>query len=190
MSMSTSGTSSTTGATFGSSFTGEAAEDARDLFVTGLRNAHAVEIEAEQLIQRQLGGLDDYPELARRMRQHLDETRRQQERLKALLDRMNDSSSTMKDATLGLMGNLSALATMPSDDAVLKNTFANLAFENYEIAAYCSLIAMAEACGYADALAPLRQSLEEERDMARFIDDNTPAVTRKFMALAIDERRH
>jgi ferritin-like metal-binding protein YciE len=166
-------------------FSGADAEEARDLFLTGLRNAHAVEKQAEQLIERQLGGLEDYPEVAARMREHLAETRRQTQRLDTILQSLNDDSSTFKDAAMGLMGNLAAMAHMPSDDAILKNTFANLAFENYEIAAYRSLITMAESCGFREACDLLEQSLAEEEAMARWIDEHTPAVTEKYMRLAL-----
>ena len=40
-----------------------------------------------------------------------------------------------------------------ADDEILKNTFANLAFENYEFASYESLISMARAGGFDAAAA-------------------------------------
>jgi ferritin-like metal-binding protein YciE len=43
---------------------------------------------------------------------------------------------------------------------------ANLAFENYEVAAYISLIAAARAAGEAEAIPLPEQSLEEEQRMA------------------------
>ncbi len=42
---------------------------------------------------------------------------------------------------------------------------------------------MAEAAGYQDALAPLRQSLQEERDMAEWVHDNVEMVTRRYLEL-------
>lgn len=84
---------------------------------------------------------------------------------------------------MSLMGNMAALVHAPADDEVLKNTFANLAFENYEIAAYKSLIAMAESANMSQAAALLRESLQEEEDMARFIDGNVETVTRTHLQL-------
>ena len=43
-----------------------------------------------------------------------------------------------------MMANLQAMAHSTADDEILKNTFANNAFENFQIAAYKSLIAL---CG-------------------------------------------
>jgi ferritin-like metal-binding protein YciE len=154
---------------------------AREVYVTGLRNAHALEKEAMQLIERQLERLEDYPELRERMREHLEETLHQQKRLDEILDRMDEARSTLKDAAMAFMGNVAALAHAPASDEVLKNTFANLAFENYEVAAYRSLITLAESCGDQSAAELLGQSLEEERAMARWIDEHVPEITRAYL---------
>jgi ferritin-like metal-binding protein YciE len=72
---------------------------------------------------------------------------------------------------------------IPPSDEILKNTFANFAFEHQEIAAYTSLIAMAEKLGDTDSVAPLRQSLDEEQAMAKWIGDHIVPTTRRFMEL-------
>jgi ferritin-like metal-binding protein YciE len=156
-------------------------EDARSVFVTGLRNAHALETEAEQIIKRQLERLDDYPKLAARLRDHLAETERQKQRLDQILGSMSETTSTLKEGAMSLMGNMAAMAHMPAGDEVLKNTFADLAFENYEIASYKSLITMAQACGAPEAQPLLQQSLQEEQGMARWIDENVEEITRQYM---------
>ncbi len=82
----------------------------------------------------------------------------QHERLDKLLSQFGATPSTLKDLMMQASANMAALMHAASDDEILKNTFANAAFENFEAASYESLIAMAEAAGYQDALAPLRQS--------------------------------
>jgi ferritin-like metal-binding protein YciE len=158
-------------------------EQAEALFVTGLRNAHALEAEAEQIIGRQLERLINYRQLAERLRAHLDETRMQKERLERMLTRYSASPSSLKETATTLMGNMAAIAHTTAPDEVLKNTFANVAFENFEIAAYRSLIAMAETYGQRDAVGLLRQSLAEEERMARWLDENVAEITREFMTL-------
>lgn len=44
-------------------------------YLVGLRNAHAVEMEAIELMSRQVERLSNYPEIEARLRQHIDETR-------------------------------------------------------------------------------------------------------------------
>ena len=75
------------------------------------------------------------------------------------------------------MGNMAAVAHVPMDDEILKDTFANHAFENFEIAAYTSLIAMAEAAGYSQFVPALRETLEEEKKAAASIFDQIETVT-------------
>jgi ferritin-like metal-binding protein YciE len=43
----------------------------RDLFVTGLRNAHAMERQAEEMMERQTARMIDYPDLQARCCEHL-----------------------------------------------------------------------------------------------------------------------
>jgi ferritin-like metal-binding protein YciE len=50
------------------------AERARDVLVDGLRNAHAMETQPRELMERQSERTDDFPELQQRLRQHLQET--------------------------------------------------------------------------------------------------------------------
>ena len=117
-------------------------ETARSLFITGLKNAHALEQQASQIIGRQLDRIELYPDVADRLRQHLKETRTQQQSVEEILGSMNETYSALKDFGAGFMGNMAAVAHAPAPDEILQNFFANLAFENYEIAAYTSLIAL------------------------------------------------
>lgn len=66
-------------------------------------------------------------------------------------------------------------------DEILKNTFANNAFENFEIAAYKSLLALCDSAGASDAKADLETSLKEEQRMAAWIDSNVENVTMEFL---------
>jgi ferritin-like metal-binding protein YciE len=154
---------------------------ARSLFVTGLKNAHALEQQATQIIGRQLDRIESYPEVAERLRRHLDESRTHQHRVEEILGSLNETYSALKDFGAGFMGNMAALAHTPAPDEILKNSFANLAFENYEIAAYTSLIALAEANGANAAVTSLTQTLKEEQDMAKWVADHLKSLTLTFL---------
>jgi ferritin-like metal-binding protein YciE len=89
----------------------------------------------------------------------------------------------VKNTATSIMGNVAAALHAPAPDEVLKNTFANFAFEHQEIAAYTSLIAMAEAMGDTASVAPLRQSLSEEQAMADWIEGQIVPTTTRYMEL-------
>ena len=159
-------------------------ETVRHYFVIGLRDAHAVENQALALIDRQLDRVRSYPEVADQLSKHRRETEAQLQRLEGILGSLNESHSALKDAALSLSGNLAALGHSIAGDEILKNTFANYAFENFEAASYRSLIAMAEAGSFRAAVEPLRLSLDEEVAMASWIESNIPTITTKFLSLS------
>ena len=66
-------------------------------------------------------------------------------------------------------------------DEILKNTFANNAFEHFEIAAYKSLLTLCSAAGMESAKAPLEMSLKEEERMAEWIESNIGKVTMEYV---------
>ncbi|GAB0119567.1 ferritin-like domain-containing protein [Acidisoma sp. 7E03] len=148
-----------------------------DLYVTGLRNAYAMETQAIELISRQVERLKSYPEMEDRMRRHLQESEAQRQRIDSVLSGMNESHSSLKSAAMGLLGNLAALGHTPAPDEVVKNTIANYAFEHYEMAAYRSLLALGEALPGAQGLSELRESLKEEEGMAAWIDGHIGPTT-------------
>lgn len=155
----------------------------RDIFVVGLRNAHAVENEALSIMNRQIERIENYPEMAARLREHVDETNRQIQRLDEILGGLGEDASTFKDMSASIMGNMAAMGHAMAGDEILKNAFADYAFENYEIAAYRSLIDVAEAAGARQAVSLLQTSLTEEEEMARWIEAELPAVTRRYLSL-------
>ena len=156
-------------------------EDIRNIFITGLENAHALEKQAIQLMERQVERFENYPEMSDLLRRHIVETEGQIRRLDEALHSFGADRSILKDMATQFMANLAAAGHMPMADEVLKNTFANHAFEAFEIAAYKSLITMAEATGNTQFVAALRQSLQEEERMRQWIEDNVEKVTRMYM---------
>ena len=156
---------------------------ARGVFVTGLKNAHAMENQALSIMKPQLNRLRHYPDLSQRLEAHISETEAQIARLDEVLDALGESSSAMKDTFLSAFGSMAALGHVTAGDEVLKNSFANLAFENYEIAAYLSLVTAARASGEDHAIALLEQSLDEERRMAEWVAEHVPSVTETFISL-------
>jgi hypothetical protein len=86
----------------------EMASTARDIFLVGLRNAHAMEVQARELMERQSERLSDYPEVQAKAQTHLRETEGQLNRLEQCLSSMGENFSTLKDTTQSVMGNIMA----------------------------------------------------------------------------------
>ena len=153
------------------------------IFITGLQNAHGVENQALALIDRQLDHLANYPEVADMLRKHRAETEAQIVRLDEIMAGFDESASKLKDIALSITGNMAALGHVFAPDEILKNSFANYAFESFEIASYTSLLTLAEAGSFTTATPLLQQSLSEEQRMASWVLDSLPALTTKFVGL-------
>ena len=79
----------------------------------------------------------------------ITETNAQLRRLEQCLESCGGSTSSLKDTAQSIIGNFLAMSHALADDEILKDTFANNAFENFEIAAYKSLLALAGPAGAA-----------------------------------------
>lgn len=157
--------------------------DIRMIFVTGLKNAHAMENQALSIMKPQVSRIENYPQVADRLQQHIRETEGQITRIETLLDELAESHSALKDMALSFTGAMAALGHTVAGDEILKNSFANFAFENFEIAAYKSLITVAELGGFPNAVPTLRSNLDEEIAMADWLDANLRSVTMTFASL-------
>ncbi|XQZ43435.1 ferritin-like domain-containing protein [Paracoccus yeei] len=162
---------------------------AHDIFLDGLRNAHAMEKQALSIMQPQLNRLEHYPEVSALLDRHIRETEGQIRRIDDILDGLGTSASGLKDTMLSLGGSMAAVTHSLASDEILKNSLANYAFEHFEIAAYTSLITMAEQGGGQSAIPLLQQNLDEERAMAADIEAGLPDVVRQFIRLSASDQR-
>jgi ferritin-like metal-binding protein YciE len=160
-----------------------------ELFITGLKNAHAMESQALSIMRPQASRIEAYPEVKSRIEQHIRETEGQLQRLETLLEDAGHNKSVLKDAALSMAGGVAALSHAAAPDEILKNSFADYAFENFEIAAYKSLIVLATAANDDRAVSVLEQNLAEEEAMAMWLEENIEPLTLKFAALSEEGER-
>lgn len=154
----------------------------RESFVAWLRDAHAMESSTIDNLQHQVDQLEHYPALQTRFRQHREESIRQRARIEDCLGRLGeDKASGVKETVTKLVGNVQAWVTGMSADEVVKQVIGATAFEHFEIANYRSLIAAAEHCAEMGIATTLGESLREEEEMARWLEQQVPEITREFL---------
>lgn len=156
--------------------------EARNTFLDWLRDAHAMEAQAETMLTSQIGRLESYPDLKMRMEQHLRETEAQRNALGDLLESLGEDRSVMKDTMGKLMAAGQGLSGLFVADEVVKGSLASYTFEQMEIASYTMLIAAAEAVGERQAVQILSGILAEEQAMAAWLAENLQPLTRSFLA--------
>jgi len=151
-----------------------------------LRDAHAMEQQAEKMLKAQSERLVHYPALKARIDEHLQETLGQQRLLDLCLKRYDESSSTIKDLTGKLMAFGQAMGGMTMSDEVVKGAMSGYVFENIEIAMYTVLIAAAKMAGDTETQSACEQILPQEDAMAAWLKDHLPELTQAFMARSAD----
>jgi ferritin-like metal-binding protein YciE len=156
-------------------------EVTQDVLLDWLRDAHAMEKMAIDILQRQHDRLESYPDLKNKVREHLEVTKRQASQLETLFERYDEDPSAVKDAMGRIAGNMGPLANMMSGDEVVKNGIASYTFEHFEIASYRALIAAAEQLGEDEVARVCRNILQEEEQMAGWLGQNLPTVTQEFV---------
>jgi ferritin-like metal-binding protein YciE/hemerythrin-like domain-containing protein len=158
-------------------------EEARALFITGLKNAHATERQCRTMVQNQIARLESYPAVAKRMKRHLEEVEAQIARLEEILGELGESPSALKDGAMSIAGSMGTMMNAAADDEILKNSFTSFALTNFEIAAYEALLTLGEAAGERQAIRLLQSSLNEERDMASWLADNLRGTVVRHLQL-------
>ena len=149
-----------------------------------LRDAHAMEKQAESILHGQVKRIENYPELAQRMQAHLDESTSQRERLEACLERRGTSASGVKDVSAQFTAMMQNLGGVFAGDEVVKGVVASYAFEALEIASYRILSAAAEAEGDIQTAQLCNEICQEEEAMAGWLKENMASITTAFLGRA------
>jgi ferritin-like metal-binding protein YciE len=159
------------------------ANSPRENLAHWLRDAHAMEVGTLDDLRRLASRIESYPQLKARFEQHIQESEGQERRLKELLESMGESTSAVKQTVTKLAGNVQALVGTLFSDEMLKNAISAYAFEHFEIGNYRALIATAEQAGETQAVSVLQQNLGEEEEMARWLEQHLPEITRQYLQL-------
>ncbi|WP_273855232.1 ferritin-like domain-containing protein [Serratia liquefaciens] len=155
--------------------------DFREHFIDWLRDAHAMEEQAETMLNGMKDRVKDYPQLQNRIIQHLEETRQQQVQLKACIKRLDASTSSLKDLAAKTLALGQALSGVFVEDEIVKGVISAYVFEHMEIASYQTLIAAAEQVGDSETLQVLGGILQQEQAMADWLLENIPSITQAYL---------
>ncbi len=147
-----------------------------------LRDAHAMEEQAESILMGQIERLESYPELRSRMELHLKETRAQGEQVRRCLQAIGVDNSAIKDLAGKATAFFQNFSGLFASDEVMKGALASYTFEHMEIASYRILVATAERAGQPEVARICRDILKEEEAMAEWLFEHLPALTESFLS--------
>ncbi|HBC7422419.1 ferritin-like domain-containing protein [Serratia marcescens] len=156
--------------------------DFKEHFIDWLRDAHAMEKQAETMLDGMKDRVNNYPPLQNRIVQHLEETRQQQVQLEACIQRQQASASGLKDFAGKAAAMGQALSGVFTEDEVVKGVISAYVFEHFEIASYKTLITAAELAGDIETQRSLEAILQQEQAMADWLRDNIPSITQAYLS--------
>ena len=153
----------------------------RDLVVTWLNNAYSMESGLVQTLQSHAKDAQDFPQVQARIQQHVEETRRHAELVGACIERLGGTPSTVKSGMASMVGKVQGVSLRPAQDKVVKNALADFSAEHLEMSSYRALIAAAQDLGDQETASMCQQILQDEEEMARFLDQNLPTLVREII---------
>jgi len=146
-----------------------------------LRDAHAMEKQAESMLESMASRIDNYPDVRARIEQHISETKHQITLLEEILDRNDISRSVLKDSMSKMMAFGQSMGGMAASDEIVKGSISGYVFEQFEIACYTSLLAAAKKAGDVASIPAIESILAEEQRMADWLIQHIPATTEQFL---------
>ena len=155
--------------------------DQKDTLVTWLNDAYAMEQGIVEILERQIDQFEDMPDAQQKVRQHLELTKNQAERVRACVERLGEDVSKTKSMIANIMGAVQGMSTGMANDKAVKNALANFAIEHFEIASYMILITAAREMGHEDIAGICETIMEEEQEMAAWLEQQLPMVTRQHL---------
>ncbi|EFE1451231.1 ferritin-like domain-containing protein [Escherichia coli] len=146
-----------------------------------LRDAHAMEKQAEKMLESMASRIENYPELRSRIEQHISETKNQLSQLESILDRNNISRSVIKDSMSKMAAFGQSIGGIFPSDEIVKGSISGYVFEQFEIACYTSLLAAAKNAGDTASVPIIEAILNEEKQIAEWLLNHIPDTTEQFM---------
>jgi ferritin-like metal-binding protein YciE len=150
-------------------------------FLEWLRDAHAMEEQAQQMLALTASRLDDYPELKQQLERDRQRSHRQAAMLKQCIARHDTDTSLIKDIAARVVAVGQGLSGMFVGDAVVKAALAVYTFKHMEIASYKILIAAAEKIGDFETKRGCEEALQQEREMVDWLEQTIPGITLRYL---------
>ncbi len=152
-----------------------------EVYLTGLRNQHAVETQAIGTVKNQMSRMERYADLHARMQQEMQRSTEQAARLDRLLEKHGTNASAAKEAVTGAVATVSGFVHAVAGDEVIKDVLAAVGFKAYEIGSYKVLLTLAEAAGATGDMPVLEQSSKEEQEMGDWLGSHIPSLVHAYL---------
>ena len=164
------------------------ADDQKDNLLTWLKDAYAMEQGIVEVLERQVDQFDGMPEAQGKIREHIAVTKTHADRMRACVEQLGDNVSHVKSGVANFLGAAQGMSTVMANDKIVKNAMADYAVEYFEMASYMILVSAARELGYEDIASVCEGIITEEQDMADWLEEQLPMVTRQHLMSVVENR--
>lgn len=159
-------------------------------YVAWLKDAHAMELALITTLEKQIKDTKDRPDIQAKLSEHLDETRSHAQHVESCIIRNGGDTSTAKDLMVKASAALSGFAMSMVSDAMVKNIHSAYAAEHFEIASYLTIRAAAEGLGDTETIAICDEILEDEYEMAEWVEEQIPLIVTEHIEKTAKDKTH
>lgn len=152
-----------------------------DLLIAWLNDAYAMQRTQDKMQEQFVKDFDTFPNIQEKIREHLNDSRRQARDIRSCIKRLGGKVSMAKWALADVAGMVQGMSTGPYQDVVVKNLLIMHAAEHFEHLSYSALAAGARACGENDIANVCEHIAGEERAFADWIAPQIPNVVTAVM---------
>ena len=152
-----------------------------DTLRTWLKDAYAMEQAIVEILEKQIPQFDDMPDAQMKIRQHLELTRTQADRVRGCVEQLGDDVSHVKSGIANVLGAVQGMSTVMANDKTVKDAMAEYAIEHFEISSYMAIVAACREMGHEDIASICEGIIEEEMEMADWLRMQLPMVVRQHM---------
>jgi len=155
-----------------------------------LRDAHAMEKQAETLLKGEIRRIKNYPELTQRLEEELERTLVQQEQLKECLNRLDVNHSVVKDSGAKVLAFGQDLSGVFLGDEVVKAVLSLYVFAHMGVCSYRILTDAAEIRADEQTRQMCEDLMKTEENFAAWLMDFVPKLTQEFLQRSdVDSKR-
>jgi len=153
-----------------------------NILIKWLRDAHAMEASAESNLNNVIARMKDYPRMHQRLMDHLEETRRQHNRLERCIEQLGGDTSMVQEMVGKFSGTIRGFAASGTDNDAMKMAISMYQFECMEVATYRALITAAEIYAQPEVVRICQEILVEEEQMVRWMDEHLEEITHAYLS--------
>lgn len=161
----------------------------RETLIAWLNDAYAMERALVPILENHAKDAKNHPEAQARIEEHVEQTRRHADLVKACVERLGSSTSAIKTGMGSLFGMLQSISTGAAGDEMVKNGLLDFGVENFEMACYRALVAAAEDYGDIEIARVCQEIMLEEQEMAGWLNQQLPLLVREHMRMMAGEHK-